>query len=125
MFINLMSWKDNLMTELPELTEEVIANLTDSQKINIQILQNLTSMNTRMNRLGEDVSLHNKILITGNGLPSLQERIRSLEEFVGNMRYWGRFVGGAIILQTIVFLFATVMALVRFLPLLESISKNP
>jgi len=61
---------------LPELTEEVIAKLTDSQKINIQILQNLTSLNTRVNDLSHTLEHHEKILVTGNETPSLQERLR-------------------------------------------------
>lgn len=110
---------------LPELTEEVVANLTDSQKINIQILQNLTSLNTKVNDIGHDVSVHDKLLVTGNGTPSLQERIRSLEEFESSIRYWQRFVGGAIIIQTMAFTFGIVVAVVKFLPVLEQLARKP
>lgn len=122
--VNLLLMKDD-MTEkiLDTLTDDVVANLTDSQKINIQILQNLTTMNTRVNRLAEDVAHHNKLLVTGNGLPSLQERMRNLEEYTGSMKYWQRFVGGAILIQTLGFMFGIVVAVVKFLPLLENLSR--
>lgn len=113
--------KDDIMW--PELTPEVLANLTDSQKINIQILQNLTSLNTKLNDLDHDVKIHDKLLITGNGSPSLQERLRNVEHFVENMKYWSRFIGGALILQTLAFFIGIVVAVVRFLPLLEKLAK--
>ena len=124
MSINLMTIRDDMTDKILEtLTDDVIANMTDSQKINIQILQNLTTLNTRMNRISEDVANHNKILVTGNGEPSLQERMRNLEEFTQSIKYWERFVGGAIIIQTLAFMFGILIAVVKFLPLLESLTK--
>lgn len=119
--INYGRRKDDLM--MPNLTPEVLANLTDSQKINIQIIQNLTSMNTALNDLQHNVDVHDKLLVTGNGEPNLQERIRNLEKFVDGMQRWGRFVGGTIIVQTLAFFIGIVVALVRFLPVLERLAK--
>lgn len=106
------------------LTPEMLSNLTDSQKINIQIIQNLTSLNTSINDLQHDVSIHNQLLVTGNGSPTLQERVRSLESFITEMKYWGRLVGGAIIVQTIAFFIGIIVATVRFLPVLEKLAKQ-
>lgn len=113
--------KDDIM--LPGLTPEMIANLTDSQKINIQIIQHLTSINTALNDIRHDVSVHDKLLVTGNGEPSIQERVRNLEKFVEGILYWGRFVGGAIVIQTLAFFIGIVVALVRFLPVLEKLAQ--
>lgn len=125
MNVNLLTLKDDMTADtLDTLTEDVVANLTDSQKINIQILQNLTTLNTRMNRLAEDVAKHNKLLITGNGEPSLQERMRNVEEFTESIKYWQRFVGGAIIIQTLAFMFGIVVAVTKFLPLLENLGNS-
>lgn len=107
------------------LTPEMITNLTDSQKINIQIIQNLTSISTALNDIRHDVSVHDKLLVTGNGEPSLQERVRSLEKFVETILYWSRFVGGAIIVQTLAFFIGIIVALVRFLPVLERLATQP
>lgn len=107
------------------LTPEKVANLSESQKINVQIIQNLTSINTAVNDLRHDVNIHDKILVTGNGDPSLQERLRNVESFIDGIRYWSRFVGGAIIVQTLAFFIGIVVAMVRFLPLLEKIANSP
>lgn len=108
---------------LSGLTPEMLANLTDSQKINIQIIQHLTSLNTAINDLRHDVSVHDKLLVTGNGEPSIQERVRNLEKFVEGILYWGRFVGGAIVIQTLAFFIGIIVALVRFLPVLERLAQ--
>lgn len=116
--------KDDIMS-LEGLSPEAIASLTDTQKINIRIIQNLTSINTALNDLRHDVGVHDKILVTGNGVPSLQERLRNLESYTDALKYWGKFVGGAIIIQTVAFFVAIVVALVRFLPLLEKLAAAP
>lgn len=115
--------KDDMSLE--GLSPEAIASLTDTQKINIRIIQNLTSINTALNDLRHDVGVHDKILVTGNGVPSLQERLRNLESYTDALKYWGKFVGGAIIIQTVAFFVAIVVALVRFLPLLEKLAAAP
>ena len=108
-----------------DLTPENVSNLTDTQKTNIKIIQNITSLNTALNDMRHDVSVHDKILITGNGEPSLQERLRSVESFIDGLKYWNRIISGALILQTLAFFFGTIMAIIRFLPLLERLAKQP
>lgn len=112
--------KDDIM--LPDLTPEIISKMTDSQKINVQILQSLNSINTRLNDIGHDVNIHDKMLVTGNGTPSLPERIRILEDFMGNIRYWNRFIGGAIVIQTVSSLGIMVVVMIRIFPLLEKMA---
>jgi hypothetical protein len=107
------------------LSPETIASLTDTQKVNIKIIQNLTSLNTAMNDIRHDVGEHNKLLVTGNGTPSIQERLRHLESYTDTLKYWGKFVGGAIIIQTVAFFVAIIVAIVRFLPLLERLAAQP
>ena len=114
--------KDDLM--LPDLTPEVVANLTDTQKMNIKIVQNITSLNTALNDVQHDVSLHQKLLVTGNGEPSLQERLRNVEHFVDGFKYWIRFIGGALVLQTLTFTIGIIVAIVRFLPVLEKLAST-
>ena len=114
---------DDIM--LPDLDEEVSSHLTESQKINIKVLQNLTSLNTAVNDVQHDVNIHQKLLITGNGTPSLQERLRNVETFVDTIRYRGRFVGGAILLQTLAFGGAVIFLIVKAYPLLEKLASKP
>lgn len=106
-------------------------NLTESDKTLI-VWQGLMDTWTKLQETIEhqkeieaDTKVHHKLLITGNGDPSLMERIRNVEKFVTDFRYWARFVGGALILQTLTFAFAVIVALIKFLPLLEQLAKNP
>lgn len=117
---------------LTELTPEVIASLTDTQRTNLRMVQSISNINTTISNINTtlqeikaEVGAHEKILITGNGVPSLQERLRLLEKFVDNFNYWFKFVGGAIVLQTLAFFIGVVIALVRFLPLLEKLADTP
>jgi hypothetical protein len=108
-----------------ELTPEIISNLTDSQKINLKIIQNLTSINTALNDLQHDVLIHDKLLVTGNGEPSLQERLRVIESYIDGTKYWSRFLFGAVVLQTLAFGGAVLLAVIRFLPVLEKLANQP
>ena len=107
------------------LSPETLDSLTNTQKINIKIIQNITSLNTAINDLRHDVHEHDKLLITGNGTPSLQERLRNLESYTDALKYWGKFVWGAIIIQTVSVFVAIIIAIVRFLPLLEKLAGQP
>ena len=113
------------MQDIDELTPDVLANLTDSQKVHIKILQNQASISTVINDITSAMNMYNKLIITGeDGKPSMQERMRKVEEFIDNWKYWVRLIGGALIIQTITFFFATIIALIRFLPLLEKLSNQ-
>lgn len=72
-----------------------------------------------------DTSVHHRLLITGNGELSVLERLRREEDFTKGMKYWLRFVGGALILQTLTFFVGIIVALIRFLPILERIAQQP
>lgn len=117
--------KDDLMTLPSDISPEVLANLTDSQRTHIRILQNITAINTSLQDVQHDVAIHNKLLVTGNGEPSLQERMRNVEKYISGIQYWSKFIGGALIVQTIAFFAGIIVALVRFLPILESLAKKP
>ena len=105
------------------LLNDVVKNMTDSQKINVEILSNLTSINTVINDIQHQQTEHHKLLVEGNGQPSLQERIRSLEAFVSGVRYWSRLVAGAIVLQAITFSLAAIIYFIKLAPILEKLSK--
>lgn len=107
------------------LTPEKVANLSESQKINVQIIQSLNSVNTAVNDLRHDVNIHDKLLVTGNGEPSLQERLRNVESYVNGAKYWSRFIGGAVVVQTLSIFVGIIIALIKLLPVLEKIASSP
>lgn len=108
---------DDLNNILPE-------TLTDSQKVNIKIVQSLTSINTALNDVRHTVDIHDRLLLTGNGEQALMERVRNLESFVNGMRYWLKLVAGALILQTITFGAAAVIYFIKLTPILDKLA-NP
>lgn len=110
---------------LNDMTPEMAANLTDSQKINIKIIQNLTSLNTSLNDTQHDVVILNKLVVTGNGEPALMERVRNLEKFVDGFKFWQRTVAVALVLQTITFGVAAVIYFIKLTPILDALAKQP
>lgn len=102
---------------VPDLTP----TLTDSQKINMNII----SLNTAVNDLQTDVSKLTKLVITGNGEIPLAEKVRNHESFISEVKYWVKWIGGALLIQTIAFLSGVVIAVVKFLPVLERLANQP
>jgi len=115
--------KDDIM--LPDLTPEIAANLTDSQKINIKLIQSLNTVNTALNDLQHDVRIHDKLLVTGNGELPIPERIRNIERFVDTFKFWQRTVAVALILQTVTFGTAAIIYFIKLSPLLDALAKRP
>mgnify|MGYP001608779929 FL=1 len=105
---------------MPEIQ---IPNLTETQKVFASVMENQISLNTAINALQEVQSKHHTILLDGAGEVPLVETVRIHAAFIDNIRYWSRFVFGAIIIQTITFGVAVIIAVVRFLPLLENLAK--
>src|SRR3990172_2918583 len=99
--------------KMPELE---IPNLTDSQKLYQAMVEHLVSVSTGLNDVQTDVRELNKVVLLGNGDLPLREQVRNHENFIKDLKYWVRFVGGAIVLQTIAFTVGLVVAVAKFLP---------
>lgn len=114
---------------MPTLPEIPIPNLTDSQKLYTKMIENLVSVNTAVNDLQADVKTLNTVVIVGNGELPLREVVRNHEKFIldikDTMKYWGRLVGGALLLNFIGFMIGIVLAIYRFLPILEKLAQKP
>lgn len=116
------------ITPLP-ITE--FKNLTETDKALI-VWQGLTDTWTKLQETIEhqkeieaDTRVHSKLLLTGNGEPSLLERMRAIEKFQKDFEYWAKFIGGALLLNFIGFFTGIVIAIVRFLPVLERLANKP
>jgi hypothetical protein len=81
------------------------------------------------NKLSEIESMtreHNRILLFGDPpheLP-LTETVRNLLKFQDKFEYWAKFIGGALILNFLGFAAGLIVAVVRFLPVLERIANQ-
>lgn len=114
------------MGKIKDMAQNItIPNLTDTQKTFQTIMQNQIVLDTAVNDLQDRTTRHQKILVEGNGDIPLVEKVRNLEEFVDSVKYWLKFLVGALIIQTIAFGTSVVIAVVRFLPVLEKLASQP
>lgn len=102
-----------------------IPNLTDSQKLYQRLIENLISINTTLNLVQETQERDHKILVEGNGELPLVEQVRNNTEYINGIKHWSRYLIGALILQTMAFLFGVIVAIIQFLPVLQRLAEKP
>lgn len=98
--------------------------MSETQKMNI-LWMGVTELWNKVSGLETALGLFNQILVTGDGktLP-LTERVRNLEMLADTIKYWSRFIGGALVLQTITFGAAVIWIAIRAVPLLEKLANQ-
>lgn len=113
-------------------------SMTETTKVLTMLRDGLISHDTRLQNIRTDLNetsakvtiLETKVLI-GDGEKELShaERIRNLENFIeqvkDSLKYWGRFIGGALLLNFLGFLAGIILAVIKFLPLLEKLANKP
>ncbi len=109
-----------------------LPNLTETQKSFNAMQTNLLSVNSAVNTLQENdkeqdhqLTALNKAVFIGNGELSLKETVRNHEKFISEIKYWIKFAIGLLVAQFISFGVASVVAYIRFLPVLEQLAKKP
>lgn len=104
---------------MPEILEK---DMTETQKL----LWHVTSLSTNLNEQGSMLQKHHKVLIEGNGELPLVEQVRNLNTFVNSVKYWMKFLIGALLLQTMAFVVTAITYFVKLYPMLERLSSgNP
>lgn len=116
------------MTPMP-ITD--FKNLTDTDR-NLIIWQGLTDTWGKLQETIEhqkqieaDTRVHDKLLITGNGEPSILERMRNVEKFVSTVLKLAWLFVGAIVVQITAFAIMAVWVVGRLYPILDKIATNP
>lgn len=115
-----------------------LPNLSDTQKVLTMLRDGLIAHDTRLQGLRDDVTEQQKdidilrtAVLTGDnsGHLSHAERIRNLETYMEGLRdtikYWGRLIGGALLLNFLGFMTGVLVAVIRFLPVLEKLASQP
>ena len=87
--------------------------------------QKLLVMSIAINDLQTIQRKHHTILVEGNGVAPVLARLRDVEKFIANTQYWQRFIGGALIAQTITFGVAAIIYFIKLVPVLDKLSKMP
>lgn len=67
---------------------------------------------------------HDKILIRGNGVPSLQEEIRTIKKFIESLRFWMTAFALAFIGQFVAVGVTMVIIIIQALPYLKMIADQ-
>lgn len=114
-----------------------LPNMTETAKILTMMRDALIAHDTRLQGLRDDlndttkdVTVLKETVLTGTANSVSQaERIRNLETFAESIKdtikYWGRLVGGALLLNFIGFMTGVLVAVIRFLPILERLASKP
>lgn len=92
-------------------------SLTDSQKM--IVLQN------RVIEQETEIQTLTKVVLMGNGELPLREQVRNHGKFIEEMRYWTKLVIGLFVAQFVGFTTASVVAYIKFLPVLEQLAATP
>lgn len=87
--------------------------------------QQVLILSLAVNEMQTKISKHHTLLVEGNGEKPLPERVRNLERFQDRFEYWAKFLGGALILNFLGFAGGIIVAVVRFLPVLERLANQP
>lgn len=115
-----------------------LPNLSNTQRVLNMLRDGLIGHDTRLQGLRDDVTEQQKdidmlktAVLTGDnsGHLSHAERLRNLETYVDGVkdaiRYWGRLIGGALLLNFLGFSAGVLVAVVKFLPVLERLAAQP
>lgn len=103
---------------MPEILEE---NLTPEQRL----VWSINSLWTNYGDLKTKVDKDHKILVEGNGELPLVEQVRNINTFISGVRYWVKFLIGALLIQTMAFLGTAIVYLVKLAPIIDKITNNP
>ena len=80
-------------------------------------------INERLEKLETTVEDLDKIVVRGNGKPSLQEDVRTTLKFVYNLQWWMTTIAVTFIAQFVAVSAAMVLTIIRILPILSEIAN--
>lgn len=100
---------------------DITPNLTDSQKLNMNVI----TINTAVNELQTDVKKLNTVVLEGNGELPIREQVRNHERFIGEIRYWIKFIFGIVVTWTIGQMILAVVAINWLYPILTKLANQP
>lgn len=103
---------------MPEILE---TDMTTEQKL----LWSINSLWGNVNDIQKKVDKDHKILVEGNGELPLVEQVRNINSFVNGVKYWMKFLIGALLIQTMAFLGTAIVYLVKLAPIIEKLGKTP
>jgi hypothetical protein len=100
---------------------DLIPSMTDTQKINMNII----TLNTRTNQQQSDIEELQKVVLLGNGEPAIRETVRNHTAILAEWKYWIKFFVGLLITQAVAVVGALVFTVIKLLPVLERLANKP
>lgn len=79
---------------------------------------------TEFKAMQKTVETHDKILVTGNGNPSLQEDVRNIKEFIKSVKFWMTALAMAFIGQFVAIGVTVVVVVIQALPYLKAVAEK-
>lgn len=87
----------------------------------------VAAVKKELDSMGKFVDEHDKILVRGNGQPSLQERLRNIEAFImeekENRKYYTRLIIGIFVTNIVGLFAATTIWIIKVVPVINQLSN--
>jgi hypothetical protein len=83
-----------------------------------------TELTVRLKAVERDVDALDRIIVRGNGKPSLQEDVRTILKFVESWQFWSRLVIGLVITNLLGLMFAAFIWFVKIYPVIDALSRE-
>lgn len=86
----------------------------------------ITTISERLNTVRDQVDEHDRLLVRGktDGEPAIMERLRILEDVVGEAKYWLRAIGMLFLTQFVTVIAALVWMFVNVYPILIQLDRS-
>lgn len=92
---------------------------------NSQLEARLVKIELRLDEIEKKLEYHNKVLVRGNGSPSLIEEVHAAIQFMNeqkdNYKYWSRWIIAGILANILGFATAAILWFAKIAPLLERV----
>lgn len=98
-----------------------------TEKSDIEFVERLTEIDVRLKRQEEMTDYLNKVVVRGNGQPSIVAKVDTVLQFMkdykDDFKYWSRFLVGGFILNIIGYAFAAIVWFAKIYPAIDKITQ--
>lgn len=107
---------------MPKITlQDIVSRLTSLESLSIEHKE----IKDKIDEMEKLLQEHDKILIRGNGKPSMAEDLRNVKSFIESISFWLKVFGVAFIGQFIALIISIAIIVLQALPALERLAAKP
>ena len=93
----------------------------------LDLEEKIVEIDVRLKRMEETTDYHNKVLVRGNGQPSLVAKVDTVIQFMTDQKdsykYWSRWLIGGFLANVIGFAFASILWFIKIYPAIQHIEQ--